>query len=139
MAPQFIKLFCETVFRAFLPLIYKGEMFSTVEGRMISSPRSETGYGSKNMQYLLSAAETAPREFQSRLKEAVKYWMKENPDYYLSNARDYHDISITLDLLSDHTVAGNTLSFIGTKMYASMDRFVQRTSKLYVRFEFAFL
>lgn len=130
MAPEVIQAFVENVERAFLPLIYQGEMLPGVNGRSISRApsKTKTGYGSTTMYNLLIVAKFAPQESQKKLKEAVKYWMNENPAYYLTNTRDYNDLLMTLSLFEDSSVIGNQLPFVGTKLYASMDRFVQRTS-----------
>ncbi|MGL4694473.1 polysaccharide lyase 8 family protein [Enterococcus larvae] len=129
MAPEVTASFVENVERAFFPLVYQGEMLPGVNGRSISRAPSKTknGYGSTTMYNLLIVAKFAPNESQKKLKEAVKYWMKENPDYYLTNTRDFNDLSMTLDLFDDSSIIGDQLPFVGAKMYASMDRFVQRT------------
>jgi len=121
--------FVENVDRAFLPLIYKGEMLPTVNGRSISRAPAvgKTGYGSTTMYNLLIVAKFAPNNYQKKFQEAVKYWMKENPDYYLTNARDFNDLQMTMQLLTNPEITGGQLPFTGTKLYASMDRFVQRT------------
>lgn len=129
MAPEIVESFVQNVNRAFLPLIYQGEMMPLVNGRSISRApaKNKVGYGSTILYNLLIVSESAPVEDQKKLKEAVKYWMLENQDYYLTNARDYNDLMMTLSLLDDSSIHGNQLPFVGTKMYASMDRFVQRT------------
>lgn len=129
MASEVTRSFVENVERAFLPLIYQGEMLPGVNGRSISRApsKNKNGYGSTTMYNLLIVSKFAPEESRQKLKEAVKYWMKENPNYYLTNTRDYNDLSMTLSLLEDSAVVGDQLPFAGTKMYASMDRFVQRT------------
>ncbi|MHC5216189.1 polysaccharide lyase 8 family protein [Enterococcus sp. LJL128] len=129
LSSEVVQAFVENVDRAFLPLIYQGEMLPGVNGRSISRAPALTkqGYGSTTMYNLLIVAQFAPDTYQQKLKEAVKYWMKENPDYYLTNTRDYNDLRMTLSLLDDASISGDQLPFTGTKMYASMDRFVQRT------------
>ncbi|MCA5014476.1 MULTISPECIES: polysaccharide lyase 8 family protein [unclassified Enterococcus] len=129
MAPEIVNEFVENVDRAFLPLIYKGEMLPTVNGRSISRAPAKTkvGYGSTTIYNLLIVSKFAPTEYQKKFQEAAKYWIKENPDYYLTNARDFNDLQMTMTLLDNSGIIGETLPFIGTKMYASMDRFVQRT------------
>lgn len=129
MAPTVVQAFVENVERAFLPLIYQGEMLPTVNGRSISRAPAKTksGYGSTTMYNLLIVAKFASTESQKKLQEAVKYWMQENPTYYLTNTRDYNDLMMTLATLNDPSISGTQLPFVGTKMYASMDRFVQRT------------
>lgn len=129
-SPEVVQAFVENVDRAFLPLIYQGEMLQGVNGRSISRAPAKTkvGYGSTTMYNLLIVAKFAPEESQKKLQEAVKYWMKENPSYYLTNTRDYNDLLMTQSLLEDSSIIGDQLPFVGAKMYASMDRFVQRTS-----------
>lgn len=121
--------FVNTVEDSFIPLIYRGMMLPGVNGRSISRAPTATqiGYGSTTMYNLLIVAELAPSDAQKKLQEAVKYWMLQNPDYYLNNVRDYNDLQMTLSLMNDSSVAGSTLPFVGTKLFASMDRFVQRT------------
>ena len=64
--------FVENVDRAFLPLIYKGEMLPTVNGRSISRAPAvgKTGYSSTTMYNLLIVAKFAliiiKRNFKSR-------------------------------------------------------------------------
>ena len=77
------------------------------------------------MYNLLIVANLAPEASQNKLQEAVKYWMQANPDYYLNNTRDYNDLQLTLSLMANTSVIGDTLPFTGTKVFASMDRFVQ--------------
>lgn len=129
LATEKVNAFVETVEQAFIPLIYDGEMLPTVNGRSISRPPAKTkkGYGSTTLYNLLIVAKFAPKEKQATLKEAVKYWMQKNPDYYLLNPRNYNDLRMALSLLGDETIKGDRLPFTGTKMYAAMDRFVQRT------------
>lgn len=129
-----IHAFVENVEKAFIPLIYQGEMLPMVNGRAISRAPSKTkvGYGSSTMYNLLIVSKFAPEDKQKELKEAVKYWMQLNPSYYITNVRDYNDLVMTLSLLEDQTILGKDLPFIGTKMYHKMDRFVQRTSKYMV-------
>ncbi|WP_256924835.1 polysaccharide lyase 8 family protein [Candidatus Enterococcus mansonii] len=129
MAPDIVHSFVESVDRAFIPLIYQGEMMPLVNGRSISRAPAKTkvGYGSTTLYNLLIVSKFAPAEYQQKFKEAAKHWMKENPAYYLTNARDYNDLQMTMTLLDDASIIGDTLPFVGTKMYASMDRFVQRT------------
>ena len=124
-----IQAFVENVDQAFLPLIYQGEMLPLVNGRSISRApaRTKVGYGSSTIYNLLIVSQFAPSDYQKKFQEAAKYWIKENPDYYLTNPRDFNDLQMTKQLLADDAITGNTLPFIGTKMYASMDRFVQRT------------
>ncbi|WP_159721764.1 polysaccharide lyase family 8 super-sandwich domain-containing protein [Enterococcus sp. CSURQ0835] len=130
LATEKVNAFVENVERAFIPLIYRGEMLPGVNGRSISRPpaKTKTGYGSTTLYNLLIVAKFAPKEKQIKLKEAVKYWMQENRDYYLTNTRNYNDLLMTLALLSDESIKGDQLPFVGTKMYAAMDRFVQRTA-----------
>lgn len=129
LAPEVVEGFVTNVERAFLPLIYQGEMLPGVNGRSISRApsKNKSGYGSTTMYNLLIVAKFADTDNQQKLKEAVKYWMKENETYYLTNTRDYNDLLMTLSLLNDDSIIGNQLPFVGTQMYASMDRFVQRT------------
>lgn len=129
MEPEIVQSFVENVDRAFIPLIYQGEMLPTVNGRSISRAPAKTkvGYGSTTLYNLLIVSKFAPTEYQTKFKEAAKYWMKENPTYYLTNARDYNDLQMTMSVLEDSSITGAALPFVGTKMYASMDRFVQRT------------
>lgn len=129
-----IHAFVENVEKAFIPLIYQGEMLPMVNGRAISRAPSKTkvGYGSSTMYNLLIVSKFAPEDKQKELKEAVKYWMQLNPSYYITNVRDYNDLVMTLSLLEDQTILGKDLPFVGTKMYHKMDRFVQRTSKYMV-------
>lgn len=129
-----IHAFVENVEKAFIPLIYQGEMLPMVNGLAISRAPSKTkvGYGSSTMYNLLIVSKFAPEDKQKELKEAVKYWMQLNPSYYITNVRDYNDLVMTLSLLEDQTILGKDLPFIGTKMYHKMDRFVQRTSKYMV-------
>ncbi|WP_321388036.1 polysaccharide lyase 8 family protein [uncultured Enterococcus sp.] len=129
LPPEVVDGFVTNVERAFLPLIYQGEMLPGVNGRSISRApsKNKSGYGSTTMYNLLIVAKFAPADSQQKLKEAVKYWMKENPTYYLTNTRDYNDLLMTLSLFDDTSIIGNQLPFIGAQMYASMDRFVQRT------------
>lgn len=129
MAPDIVQSFVENIDRAFIPLIYQGEMMPGVNGRSISRAPAKTkaGYGSTTLYNLLIVSKFAPADYQQKFKEAAKYWMKENPTYYLTNARDYNDLQMTMSLLDDSLITGAALPFIGTKMYASMDRFVQRT------------
>lgn len=129
MAPEVIQQFVENVEQAFIPLIYQGEMLPTVNGRSISRypAKTKNGYGSTTLYNLLIVAKFAPAESQKRLKEAVKYWMKENPDYYFTNIRNYNDLLMTQSLMADTSIEGNQPPFTGTKMYAAMDRFVQHT------------
>lgn len=133
-ASDAIHAFVENVEKAFIPLIYQGEMLPMVNGRAISRAPSKTkvGYGSSTMYNLLIVSKFAPEDKQKELKEAVKYWMQLNPSYYITNVRDYNDLVMTLSLLEDQTILGKDLPFIGTKMYHKMDRFVQRTSKYMV-------
>lgn len=77
------------------------------------------------MYNLLIVANLAPEASQNKLQEAVKYWMQANPDYYLNNTRDYNDLQLTLSLMANTAITGDTLPFTGTKVFASMDRFVQ--------------
>jgi hyaluronate lyase len=130
MAPEIVNSFVENVDRAFIPLIYKGEMLPTVNGRSISRAPAKTkvGYGSTTVYNLLIVSKFAPAEYQKKFQEAAKYWITENPDYYLTNARDFNDLQMTMTLMDNPAIMGDTLPFVGTKMYASMDRFVQRTA-----------
>lgn len=127
MDSQTVSNFVSTVEQSFLPLIYQGTMLPGVNGRSISRAPKETqiGYGSTTMYNLLIVANLAPEASQNKLQEAVKYWMQANPDYYLNNTRDYNDLQLTLSLMANTAITGDTLPFTGTKVFASMDRFVQ--------------
>lgn len=129
LAEEETKTFVENVQRAFIPLIYQGEMLPLVNGRSISRAPASTkvGYGSTTMYNLLIVANFAPEKQQKVLKEAVKHWMSFNPEYYLTNTRDFNDLLMTTALMADQSINGEQLPFIGTKMYGAMDRFVQRT------------
>ena len=62
------------------------------------------------MYNLLIVAKFAPNNYQKKFQEAVKYWMKENPDYYLTNARDFNDLQMTMQLLTNPEITeGNFL------------------------------
>ena len=37
--------------------------------------------------------------------------MKENPDYYLTNARDFNDLQMTMQLLTNPEITGGATSF----------------------------
>ncbi len=127
MDSQTVSKFVSTVEQSFIPLIYQGAMLPGVNGRSISRAPKDTqmGYGSTTMYNLLIVAHLAPVESQKKLQEAVKYWMQANPDYYLNNTRDYNDLQLTLSLMANTAITGDTLPFTGTKVFASMDRFVQ--------------
>lgn len=129
-----IKSFVDNVQSAFIPLVYQGEMLPLVNGRSISRTpaATKTGYGSTTMYNLLIVAKFAPETQQKALQEAVKYWMLSNPNYYLTNTRDYNDLMMTTELLANTTIIGDQLPFIGTKMYHAMDRFVQRTENYHL-------
>jgi len=105
-------------------------MLPLVNGRSISRApaKNKVGYGSSTVYNLLIVSQFAPTQYQQRFREAAKYWLKENPDYYLTNARDFNDLQMTMNLLTDPSITGDALPFTGTKLYASMDRFVQRTT-----------
>ncbi|XP_048007632.1 hyaluronate lyase-like isoform X2 [Leguminivora glycinivorella] len=122
-----IKPFVECVERAFLPLIYRGETIAPVNGRAVSRQPSTTEIGSNVMYTLLTIATFGSVKDMKKIKESVKYWIRQNPDHYFSNARKYKDLLITIDLLNDSAIVGDTLPFLGAKMYASMDRFIQQT------------
>lgn len=66
------------------------------------------------MYNLLIVAKFAPNNYQKKFQEAVKYWMKENPDYYLTNARDFNDLQMTMQLLTNPEITGGQLPFTGT-------------------------
>lgn len=127
MDSQTVSNFVSTVEQSFIPLIYQGTMLPGVNGRSISRAPKDTqvGYGSTTMYNLLIVANLAPEESQKKLQEAVKYWMQTNPDYYLNNTRDYNDLQLTLSLMANTAITGDMLPFTGTKVFASMDRFVQ--------------
>jgi hyaluronate lyase len=128
-----INTFINLVKSSFLPLIVQGEMIPGVNGRSISRAplTTQMGFGSSTMYNLLMVAGLAQSDAQKTLEEDVKYWMLEDPDYYLNNVRNYNDLQMTLALMSDATISGSNLPYIGTKMFASMDRFVQSTSNYY--------
>jgi hyaluronate lyase len=130
MDADLVQTFVKNVDQAFLPLIYQGEMLPLVNGRSISRAPAKTkaGYGSSTVYNLLIVSQFAPTQYQQKFREAAKYWLKENPDYYLTNARDFNDLQMTMNLLADPSITGDALPFTGTKLYASMDRFVQRTT-----------
>ena len=127
MDSQTVSNFVSTVEQSFIPLIYQGTMLPGVNGRSISRAPKDTqvGYGSTTMYNLLIVANLSSEESQKKLQEAVKYWMQTNPDYYLNNTRDYNDLQLTLSLMANTTITGDMLPFMGTKVFASMDRFVQ--------------
>lgn len=129
MDKQSVSNFVNTVASSFLPLIYQGAMLPSVNGRAVSrAPKGDQiDYGSKTMYNLLIVATLAPMDVQKKLQEAVKYWIQENPDYYLNNPRDYNSLQMVLSLLADSTVSGQSLPFVGTKNFSAMDRFVQST------------
>ena len=129
MNAQTVEDFVSTVEEAFLPLINQGAMIPGVNGRSISRAPTATqvGFGSTTMYNLLIVSNLAPEASQKKLREAVKHWMLENPDYYLNNTRDYNDLQMTMDVMADSSVTGAELPFVGAKMFASMDRFVQQT------------
>ncbi len=129
MNAQTVEAFVSIVEEAFLPLINQGMMIPGVNGRSISRAPTATqvGFGSTTMYNLLIVSNLAPEDGQKKLREEVKYWMLENPDYYLNNTRDYNDLQMTVDVIADTSVTGTNLPFVGTKMFASMDRFVQQT------------
>ena len=104
-------------------------MLPLVNGRSISRApaRTKVGYGSSTIYNLLIVSQFAPSDYQKKFQKLRNTGSKENPDYYLTNPRDFNDLQMTKQLLADDAITGNTLPFIGTKMYASMDRFVQRT------------
>ncbi len=118
--------FVTNVNNAFIPLIEKGEMMPMVNGRSISRATSTktTGFGSPTMYNLLLVSEFADPSANSQLKESVKYWLKENPAYYYTNARDFKDLLLTKQVMSDETILGKEKPFLGSKLYGAMDRYV---------------
>lgn len=130
MNSQTVSNFVSIVEQSFIPFIYQGTMLPGVNGRSISRAPKDTqiGYGSTTMYNLLIVASLAPEKSQKKLQEAVKYWMQENPDYYVNNIRDYNDLQLTLSLMGNAAITGDTLPFTGTKVFTSMDRFVQSNS-----------
>lgn len=130
MDAQTVDAFVGTVETAFLPLINQGTMLPGVNGRSISRAPAitQTGFGSTTLYNLLIVASLASESGQQKLRESVKHWMLENPDYYLNNTRDYNDLKLTIGLMADEAVTSADIPFIGTKLFASMDRFVQQTA-----------
>ncbi|XP_047987981.1 xanthan lyase-like isoform X1 [Leguminivora glycinivorella] len=131
MARDAVESFIDCVERAFVPLIYQGQMIAPVNGLAISRSPLATQFRNQvaTMYNLLVIAQFASTGTENKLKEAVKYWMRQNPNYYLSNTRNYNELLMIISLLNDSAIKGDQLPFVGTKMYASMDRFVQQTPK----------
>ncbi|WP_271328216.1 polysaccharide lyase 8 family protein [Lactococcus muris] len=127
MDNQSVSNFVNIVESSFLPLIYQGTMLPSVNGRSISRAPKDDQMGCSTMYNLLTVAALAPVDVQKKLQEAVKYWIQENPDYYLNNPRNYNSLQLVLSLLADNTISGQKPPFIGTKNFSSMDRFVQST------------
>lgn len=118
--------FVETVKKAFIPLIVNGETMSFVNGRSIARAPASTkkGFGSATLFNLLISAEFADETNKQELRQAAKYWMVQNTEYYLTNTRDFKDLLMTKEIMADQTINTTTKPFVGSHMYGSMDRFV---------------
>lgn len=122
-----IDTFSKLVYDSFVPLVYKGETMPMVGGRSISrapGARKE-GFGSATIYNLLIVSNFASEPYKQQLKEAAKYWILEDEtDYYFNNNRDLRDILEVKAVLNDESVLGTEVPFTGSRMFASMDRFV---------------
>lgn len=122
-----INTFSKLVYDTFIPVIYKGETMPMVGGRSISrapGARKE-GFGSATIYNLLIVSNFASEPYRSQLREAAKYWINEDEtDYYYNNNRDLRDILEILDVVNDKAVKGDSVPFLGGKVFAGMDRFI---------------
>lgn len=121
-----IDQFVTNVENAFIPLVVNGETMPMVNGRSISRAPAGTkeGFGSTTLYNLLITSEFANETSKARLKETVKYWMVQNPNYYYNNTRDFKDLLITKELMANDAINSQTRPFIGSHVYGAMDRFV---------------
>lgn len=127
-----IKEFVQNVDKAFIPLLVNGEMMPMVNGRSISRAPAATkeGFGSATLYNLLIVSEFADSQSQLQLKEATNYWMQKNTSYYLNNARDFKDLLLVKNLLTDSTISSDKKPFIGSHLYSAMDRFVYSNEQI---------
>lgn len=127
-----IDTFSKIVYDSFVPVLYKGETMPMVGGRSISrAPNArKQGFGSATIYNLLITSNFASEPYKTKLKEAAKFWiLKDNTNYYFTNNRDFRDILEVKDVLNDSSISGDTLPFVGAKMFGSMDRFVHSNGK----------
>jgi hyaluronate lyase len=127
-----IKNVFQTIRNGYIPLMYRGQMMSMVNGRSISRApftnpfTTEYAAGSETIANTLLISQFASMQDQLYFKQAVKSWLttSKNAYNYFENARDLGALLAAKEVVSnDSIIAANP--FKGMKVYGSMARAVQ--------------
>jgi hyaluronate lyase len=122
----------QTIRNGYIPLMYRGQMMSMVNGRSISRApftnpfTTEFESGSETIANTLLISQFASMKDQQYFKQAVKYWLKtsENAYNYFEHARDLGALMAAKEVVNNHSI-GATNPFKGMQVYGSMARAVQ--------------
>lgn len=128
-----LEYFFETVEKGFLTMVHNGHVLDFVSGRDVSRPPQRTfssktqKNGSNYMASLLTVADFAPLELQTKIKEHVKYWYENSYDHfdYLSDPRDFQQLSSLQKLIVDDQIDAKIDT--GFRAYNMMSRARYRT------------
>ncbi|MFJ7936077.1 polysaccharide lyase family 8 super-sandwich domain-containing protein [Sporosarcina sp. NPDC096371] len=122
----------QTVRNGYIPLMFRGQMMSMVNGRSISRApftnpfTTEFAAGSETIANTLLISQFASTEDQQYFKQAVKHWLdtSKNANNYFEHARDLGALLAAKEVINDHSISA-AIPYKGMKVYGSMARAVQ--------------
>lgn len=115
--------------RAFLPLMYKGQMMDMTRGRSISRQNLQSHVaGGEVIRGIMRVADVSDRDNRDRLNDIVKTLVTQNTYYNIfDNLQSYKDIAMMESLLNDESITlverKTTLS-----IFNEMDKVVYRNT-----------
>lgn len=127
-------LFIKLVNDSTLPFINKGKFVGMVEGRSISRPSNHTdnARGSGIVKTLSLASQISTDEISANMFKAVKYWVSEDVDYYISTTNNYEELKSIMTIIATDVDMEGYVPFDGAKVFPSGDRFVYSDENTYI-------
>lgn len=134
MKPDIKDTFIRLVKDSTLPFINKGKFVGMVEGRAISRPsnHTENARGSGIVKMLSMAAQINTDPVSEHLFKSVKYWVSEDPDYYISITSNFEELISIINVISSDINIDGFVPFDGAKVFPTGDRFVYGDTNSYI-------
>ncbi len=120
-----VKLHYELVFDTYMPISYKGKIFSSLVGRNVTRP----GVGIGNTALVVSMIKIssyAPAEYKSRLQSAIRHNMKVSDNDYEYGV-PLCLLEYTKNLRNDESIV--PVGVEGARVFGCMDRVIQHGEK----------
>lgn len=126
----FIKLVNDST----LPFINKGKFVGMVEGRAVSRPsnHTENARGSSIVKTLSLASQSGNDPYSVNMFKAVKYWVSEDPDFYISLTANYEELISIINVIESDVSLDGFVPFDGAKVFPTGDRFVYSDINSYI-------